>query len=619
MFAKFDGTKKYTKVAYPGNTVSAPFDLLEELISIVSPETNKRVASFVIPDIIRERQVEVILPQMFCKMIAVNVEKYWDIRLAPIFRITNCLPVNLQVAVSNKQSNETSKQEGLLTCQESFDVSALSLQDPIYLSVMISGFASSDKILIKSPKDTQLPNKITLKSPTGSIDLHIFRSNTHIGEVIIYAHSCIVNETGIPLVYYLKDKTPFPGTLETNLKGTIVFDNINELRLQTTLLDSEYTEEIPIESIGDRFVDVKIDKNADSQVNLGLNISSQICHNTYNLMTKVISIAPRYVIINETSHRLHVVQEKAEAFETRIEPLQRSIFHFDQAKLRKFIKFKIDSGKNRPAWDWSGSFDCTGEGDYFGLMRNEKNNQLCYVKVSIFHQSPTFYVKINEQSPDKAGLRIVNELQDVDLFVGQEGIPQYSTFVGRGSSVPFAWNEPCNYPEAVFVELIYDEKMMFNDSFTFDKVGECITLASDHKPKGQDRAVSICLEVTVEGSSKVMRIFNKKSRVSILRGWDISGTVNFETVGLSLVYSNQNTRLEMLYLSFNNVALGFRTEKNSLETQVRVQTIEVDNNISPRVLYPCTLYPENYHEKKFQYMFDLLIVSSLQNPQNQVN
>ena len=586
---------------------------MSQQISVLSFEKDEKLASFDCRSLIKQNQIELALLSTYCKMEIENRGKYGSITIKPLLKLKNCLPIPLNVAFSNKDTTRT--QEATLSGQETVDLCGLSLHDQIYLVLSISEFAPSERMLLNiSHEDNKTEKKIELKSKSGSINLYLFIPHGHPDQLFIYTKACIVNETMTPLLYFHKDHKLFPGSCEENSRGILVFDSAQEIRIQHIALDdSALSPVVSIEGIGDRSTEIMTSATGAIE-NFGLNITPQICERTYNLMTKVISIAPRYILINETSHRLIVIQEKAENTITTIEANERSILNFQAQSLRKFIKFKLDSQENQPKWTWSGSVDCTGAGEYLMLLFSEKYEKINFYQVSVSIGSPTVYIRIVQQPQEKTGLRVINDLDCFDLKLGQEGISEKSLFIPRKKWSPFAWIEPCNLRDVAVLHLLENKKSIYCNNYTFDRIGERILLLSNYQH--EEKLLNIFMEVTLLESTRVLRVYSQKSKMPRKR-FSFIASLQFETIGCSVIYSEANMRREIIYLALEKVELGVKSDKRKLETQVRVTNFEVDNNITHRTLYPCVIHPKITNKKKNPYAIDILVVSHLQK-ENQV-
>lgn len=544
--------------------------------------------------------------------------KYSCIRIAPILSLKNCLPIKMIFEVTNKDIGMPRKQSGELLCQEVAQIHALSLKDAIFLTIELAEYSASTKVQLYNGKERLPVRKIVLKGQTGSVELRVYRPPTNVDELVIYAKSCIVNETSIPLLYFLKDYKPFPGSSELNSKGTLVFDKIKEVRIQPMMVEGDYTEEIPIEGLGDRSVDMRVGKAPSRRFNIGLNISPRLCERNYGLMTKVVSVAPRYLVLNETPYTIAVIQDKAETIENIIESSERLILHFQEPNLRKSLRFKIFSGKDEYKWTWSGAIDCTGPGEYLVLTLDEKCQKVKYFKVSITLESPSFYIQIFEQALDKTGLRIVNDLECLDLMVAQQGKSDRYITVPRKKWVAFAWFEPCDCKDVIILRLIDKNTgtvVAFNN-YTFDKIGEKTLITSKYPYK--DKLLDIFMEINLHGSSKVLRVYTQKSKTQILT-WNTVASLMIHTIGCSIIYSRGKERVELVYLALHPVIMAFKSDKKKLEAQVKIKVIEIDNNTIYNTLYPCTLYPMSFAKEKNElYTLDVLTIFHLPNEENQV-
>jgi len=128
----------------------------------------------------------------------------------------------------------------------------------------------------------------------------------------------VINESPYDLEYFLGGagsgkKTKAPGqsgnkmiTLnQEKINSKLVMMNETKSLILARKETEEVSKEVNVAAVGDTVAEL-VSTKGDSMVELGINMSLRPCDAQYGLITKVITISPRYILINKTSCELEI-------------------------------------------------------------------------------------------------------------------------------------------------------------------------------------------------------------------------------------------------------------------------------------------------------------------------
>ena len=500
----------------------------------------------------------------------------------PLVSIRNCLPLPINIELSNEQTGNATTAVSELQPQKSYQATILHSQNPIYVSVALPWFEKSQFTQL-SPFGKEAAEGIKLQSSSGSIRLELFRvsAKSYIQEFVLYSAGCVMNETTEPLI--VSEKKLLPGHNNDSSFDVLLLDRDCKLKFSTRIADTLVSsDELNTRVIGDFPLDLKCSKT--ESLNLGASISSQVCDTKNSLYTKVIVISPRYILLNETEDALLLSQVGSQG-KLLLRQKERGMFHFSGIGKEKLLAFTLDKGlAGQELWRWSGSIDCTAPGEYFLALWKKQGHKTLFYKVSVSNHGSTIYVRLTKQAPSEAAYQLHNQLEDISIEAQQVDCSGGVYNIAPESTVPFGWQEPSKNPQLV-IKVIHNNVVLQTFNCGFDRIGEQVTCLD--KVSIQAKETSIFYEVALEGTSRVLRFFEKKnqpiSKTSL--SFDLRFKVN--NVGVSLIAAKR----ELLYITLNPVDLGLRSDGHIIASQFRIKTIEIDNNLNGAV-FPVMMSPK---------------------------
>jgi len=304
---------------------SIPFDLMSATFVIKDQESEILSTKYTLQEFMGS---ETISREVKCgeNFVIVKSKKsdvkqaYYEITIEPAYSIKNCCPIVIKYFVSNEKVS-ANPQERVLSPQETLSETQFTREKPLYLNVKLPGLLWSEPFLVYSPgKKEKIYESLVLKDGQGrELTLGLFVKPTEKGckQLFIYAHVVILNETPYALAYYYTDlknkekedlagQNPENPSVQSVSKITLANETpaISILNKQT----QEKSGAVNISSIGNTFAELT-SAEGKSLLELGIDISISSCERNHFLYTKVITINPRYILVNKTECEINIKSE----------------------------------------------------------------------------------------------------------------------------------------------------------------------------------------------------------------------------------------------------------------------------------------------------------------------
>ncbi|EAZ62765.2 vacuolar sorting [Scheffersomyces stipitis CBS 6054] len=537
---------------------------------------------------------------------------------APV-EIENLLPFDLNYRLYDKNLKKDWK--GSVDKGIKSYVHVVSLENLLLLSVEPKNcnFGKSEFAIINISKASEFKreNTLILRSQDGQqLKLRIYyprkKSNSTSLRVVIYSPYVILNRTGQNLLVDEKGNSTYSygkSSLQPVIPVMFSFDRFGDRqnRAQLKIGDSAFTAPISFDALGQ-------DINAKAQVpgrqiemNVGISIAEG--EGKYNL-SKVVTIAPRYIVRNSLQETLQIV-ENGTTKQIQIGPKELLPLYGLRRLEKKSILIKfLHSSKT-----WSSPFTLDDIGQLFIKVYKENVGQVL-LKVSIILENATMFIQI-ENANNNWPFSIRN-FSDSEFYVYQndpninengelvKNDTQYKPIyykIPAKSVMPYAYD----YPNAVIKELIirsHGRERAVN-------LAEIGNLKPFRLPPTQDAEQSIVdLNVVADGPTQSLIITNYDPSVSLykLPGEKSSSTValsqnfeasegdenyhikivtKFEGFGLSLI----NTRFqELCYITIRGLELRYNESDLYQNISFKLKWMQIDNQLYGGI-FPIIQYP----------------------------
>ncbi|CAI4602875.1 CPI_1c_G0034240.mRNA.1.CDS.1 [Saccharomyces cerevisiae] len=556
--------------------------------------------------------------------------------------IENLLPADINFSIFDKREE---KRTDFLKTGESMEVHHISLDSFLLMSVQpLQDEASASKPSIvntphKSPLNPEDSLSLTLSGGQNLLLKLDYKNidGTRSKVIRIYSPYIIMNSTDRELYIQssLLNIAQSKILLENEKRYTIPkmfsFDKEDDKsnRARIRFKESEWSSKLSFDAIGQSFDASVSIKNKEQESNLGINISEG--KGKY-LLSKVIEIAPRYIISNTLDIPIEVCETGSmdvQQIESNItKPLYRMRNIVDKQLVLKFL-----GGDS----NWSQPFFIKNVGvTYLKVLKNSRHKLL---KIEILLDKATIFIRIKDGG-DRWPFSVRN-FSDHDFIFYQRDPRKVSdpykddqsnesssrSFkpifyrIPSKSIMPYAWD----FPTAKEKYLVLESGTRTRE-VRLAEIGELPPLRLDKRSKDKPAPI-VGLHVVADDDMQALVIVNYKANVGLYKLKTASATttssvsvnssvtdgfvqkdedekvntqivVSFKGVGISLI----NGRLqELLYINMRGIELRYNESKAYQTFSWKMKWMQIDNQLFSgnysNILYPTEI---PYTEKEIE-------------------
>ncbi|CAD8141116.1 unnamed protein product [Paramecium pentaurelia] len=597
------------------------------------------------------------------------------IELQAPYKITNSLPTQIYVQILNQRKETTyiKKIQPRETIEDYMHcLSSIDNKKNTYMRVLVQGFYWSSEYQLSQPlqEDGQkvkvdaigklqlvdgMDNQLTLLvfEPWRQSDY-----NKATREFVIYSTGYILNKTGMELQYYVSEKKKHleliagqnPINSGDQIDKNIIYirqDCGNQLQLSHSSAPQKFSQfPIQISAIGEPYIDVikadEVDSNRLVQTYLGAKLDFKVCNSKYTLLSRVITLEPRFILVNNSDKELIIIDGN---YNQIVQSKQRTIYQvkynikekdlFDQ----QFITMNINENTYHP----SGRINISAIGIVNFQLRHTQNSQdKLYFSCDTRKEGCILYVIFTELSLDQAPYKIELAAEALELEIQELKI----TLRQDNQVAYFAWDEPQQTNKILNVELRvaddpYNDFTPFKYKLNPDIIG--VFKIYTFKPKKGSRAdpISVALTIMPQGNQKHVKVaiatqeqktlyqskpkqdflkqVKEKENLGIEMNEDsmrqsyslqqshqsqqqdadkilIRINLKINAFSLSFVHNSEIKKRPAEYFHFlcKNIEFVTISTNISLVVQMRVQYINFDHNAQFFVQFPVILTPQKY-------------------------
>ncbi|XP_055954862.1 intermembrane lipid transfer protein VPS13D-like [Patella vulgata] len=250
--------------------------------------------------------------------------------------------------------------------------------------------------------------------------------------------------------------------------------------------------------------------------------------------TKIITIAPRYEIDNQSHHKLAIAQKylinngnSENTFLTTL-PKSKLPYHWPRMDLDQLLCIRI---MDIPTCQWSGGF-CVDKSKSFHVNMRDSEGRCLLLKVEIILQGPTFFIVLADAETMPPPFRLDN-LSPIPVKFYQTEITddRLQTLLRPNTSVLYAWDEPILEPS-----LSLQIPGGMTATYNLNKLGEgtqlnyenYIYLAATHT---FNRPVSSDRELVLDSTTENHIIFKRKEKDKRSQMWRMTSDGMLEHYG----------------------------------------------------------------------------------------
>lgn len=553
--------------------------------------------------------------------------------------IENLLPYDLDYRLYDKSSKKDwngSVAKGVNTY-----VHVASLTSLLLLSVEPKdcGYGKSEFAIINAPSDSEFKRESTLplKSDMGhrlKLKIHYGKKTASTGiKVVIYCPYIVLNKSGQNIVVSERGLNPVYSKTNMSTTGDVnhakefhtiptmfSFDKDDDRRNRAMIKigDSGWTTPVSFDAIGQTISAKAQLNNRQTEMNIGITINDG--EGKYNL-SKVVDIAPRYVLRNNLEDDLEIVEVgSTKPVHVKGDGTIQTLYGLRRSDAKAIsIRF---IGSTRP---WSAAFSIDDIGQVFIKVYKDGVGQVL-LKANIVIENATIFIQIESANNNwpfsirnftdnefyvYQGDPNVNENGDV---VRHDATPYKPIFykIPPKSAMPYAYD----YPSAVIKEIFirsHDRERSVNlaeignlKPFRLPPMGET--------DEGSKETI-VDLNVVADGPTQSLIISDYDPSVSLYKLQDkqsstssasiATGTsgngfeatekddyhtkviTKFEGFGISLI----NTRgQELCYITLRGLEIRYNESDLYQNLSVKLKWIQIDNQLYGGI-FPIVLYP----------------------------
>lgn len=537
---------------------------------------------------------------------------------APV-EIENLLPFDFDYRLYDKSARKD--WSGTIQKGVKNYVHVVSLQSLLLFSVEPKdcGFEKSEFAIINaiSKSEFKRESAMTLRHKDGQIlriRIHYpkKKSDSTSLKVVIYSPYIILNRTSQNIVVSEKgnmmhsnSKSSFKPTIPCMFSFEKHGDRSNRALLKIN--DSSWTSPLSFDAIGQSTSAKTQVSGRQTEMNVGISVAEG--EGKYNL-SKVITIAPRYIFRNCLDEPLEIV-ENGSTKQTVIAPNELSPLYGLRRTDQKSLLMKFFHSSKT----WSSPFALDDVGQIFLKVYKENVGQVL-LKVNILLEDATMFIQV--ENANNNWPYSIRNFSDSEFYIYQHDpninengdiVKQDTEYkpvfykIPAKSVMPYAFD----YPNAVIKELIirsHGRERAIN-------LAEIGNLKPFRLPQtqGSDQTI-VDLNVVADGPTQSLIISNYDPSMSLYKlknksqstaslsqqkfettetdeNYHTKIITRFEGLGISLI----NTRAqELCYISLRGIELRYNESDLYQNLSVKLKWIQIDNQLFGGI-FPIVLYP----------------------------
>ncbi|KAH7346737.1 putative vacuolar protein sorting-associated protein 13 [Rhexocercosporidium sp. MPI-PUGE-AT-0058] len=568
-----------------------------------------------------------------------SIYPYMRIRLSAPVELENLLPYDFKYRIYDKNTKKdwtNFLRKGGLSPVHVVELSHLLL---LSIDMQDTVFKSSEFAIINSNNQEDFRKESTLvckdkDNLSLNLRLHYFKIPDSGGafRVTVFSPYVILNKTGLDINIKAKSLLQQAKTAagqgfhtdpaDTQRRKALPFmfafgadDQRNRILLKVG--ESSWSKPQSFDAIGSTIDVVLPSPTKNTEIHVGITIEPG--EGKYK-MTKVVTLAPRFVLKNQMNEEINVREPGSSELMT-IKPKELQPLHFLQKTTLKQLSLCFPGWNNQ----WSSPFNISDLGTtHVKLAKAGQRQKL--IRVEILMENATIFLHLSAETKNWP-FSIRNESDtEFMFFQANPNIDDEETEDRSGwrpiryrlpprSIMPYAWD----YPAAKQKELIINANGR-ERHIKLAEIGNLIPMKipAAHSASGAAAPKIIDLNVAADGPTQTLILSNYKaskslykqksrseSSTSVAGGFEVKDQdtgVTFRAqlklagIGISLV----NAQLkELAYVTFRDISLKYSESPLFQTITAGIKWIQIDNQlyggIFPMILYP-SVVPKNTKE-----------------------
>ena len=369
--------------------------------------------------------------------------------------------------------------------------------------------------------------------------------------------------------------------------------------------DSQWSKPQSFDAIGSAFETVLPHSSERTEIHVGLSVAEG--EGKYKL-TKVVTVAPRFVLKNKFSEEINI-REPGSSTVMTLKPGELKPLHFLKQAPSKQLSLCYSGVNNQ----WSSPFNIANVGTvHVKIAKAGERQQL--VRVEIIMEAGTIFLHLSiEKKHWPFSMRNESEVEfmfyqtNPNISEGEEdrgsGFKPIKYRLPPRSIMPYAWDFPAAKNKELIITASGKERRV--------KLAEIGNLVPMKLPPAQGSKYPkiIDLNIAAEGPTQTLVLSTYKasrsmykqksaqaSQSSVATGFeakDIESEVTFKAqlrlagIGISLV--NKNLK-ELLYMTFREIEIKYNDSKLYQTLNTTIKWVQIDNQLYGGI-FPILLYP----------------------------
>ena len=548
------------------------------------------------------------------------------IRLSAPIELQNLLPYDFKYRIYDK--NTKKDWTNFLRKGGVSPVHVVELSHLLLLSIDLQDtvYKQSEFAIINSntQEDFRRESTLAIKDSQGiqlNLKLHYFNVPDSGGafKVAVYSPYLLLNKTGLEM--NIQSKTMFSSAKSAAGQGLrtesdsgsqkalpYMFSYPNDDRKNRAILkvgESSWSKPQSFDALGSAFDAVLPSSNSKSELNVGISVTEG--EGKYK-MTKVVTVAPRFVLKNKIAEDMNI-REPGSSNVMTLKHGDLSPLHFLRQAQQKQLCICFSGVNNQ----WSSPFNISNVGTVHVKLAKAGQRQKL-IRVEIIMEDATIFLHLSIETKHWP-FSMRNESDTEFMFYQTNpNIAEDEDDKGSGwrpiryrlpprSIMPYAWD----YPAARHKELV----VLANGKDRHIKLAEIGNLIPMKIPasQGSHQQKIIDINIAAEGPTQTLVLSNYKaskslykqksataSQSSVATGFEVKemdSEVTFKAqlrlagIGISLV--NKHLK-ELLYFTFREIELKYNDSKLYQTLNTTVKWIQIDNQLYGGI-FPILLYP----------------------------
>ncbi len=227
------------------------------------------------------------------------------------------------------------------------------------------------------------------------------------------------------------------------------------------------------------------------------------------------------------------------------------------------------------------------------LVRTADGRTAGIIRIERVKHKGSYYIEVYSELTERPQYLIYNSCENVAVAYKQAGTEVDFKYLDANSTVPFGWANP-SLKHSVVLKFCWgkfkEHPLEFPDSlhdFSMDEVKqeELITL-----PLTKRRGKNVWVSLEYDGHSRILKIGDTRKHDLTQTGITTRLVVDLAGIGVSLITTQEERRMELLYLTLSHLLLRTSELDGRKDLYFALQKLQIDNQTRDSPVFPVVLY-----------------------------